>query len=618
MVLIFLGCVPQKKVSKPNVLWLVVEDMSPYLSFYGNTFTHTPTLDSLARKSIIFDNAHSNGAQCSPARSTLISGIYAPMLGTDWHRLARPVPQEFYYPLYLKKAGFYTTNNSKTDYNDSNRPKNVWDLSKKGATYVGRTDTSKPFFSVMNYGGTHTSRIATRDTLGRSPRRIHPDSVIVPDYLPDIPEVRNDLAWHYDSVSEMDQWVKEKLEELKDSGELENTIIFFYSDHGGCLPRAKAFTYEVGTKVPLLVHFPEKFKHLANGKTTGRDDRLVGFVDFAPTIFNLLDIEIPDFMMGRPFLGKNQPKPKNTLFTYRTNQEQNYIPSRALSDGKYRLIWNFNTAYPNGARQSYQWQMPSYQGWDKAFLEKRTDSLESVFWKPMQPFEFYDTENDFYESKNLINAPEHKVKIDEMKEELLALMKQEKDLGLYPWSIRKKEDSIPFYHYVRRTDQDVEAVIDAAVLASTATINELQALIENIQSDEDAIRYWGVLGVLALYEHGQLEEIPNEITTVFEEDSETEIRLIAAELLVKGKGDKNALNFILEQVKANYFIAFSVLQNLGSHAKPIEKELLELEDNPKLKQFYIRSALINTGYYQYDDLYRDKKDINLGYQEPKS
>ncbi len=617
--LLVVSCSKQEKLQRPNVLWLVVEDMSPYLSFYGNGHTHTPTLDSLAKKSIIFDKAYANGAQCSPARSTLISGIYAPMLATDWHRERRPVPKEFYYPIYLKRAGYYTSNNSKTDYNDSNRPKNLWDASKKGATYLNRSDRTQPFFSVFNYNGTHTKRIATRDTVDRNPRTIHPDSIDLPAYLPDLPEIRDDIAWHYDSVSKMDGWVKRRLRELKNSGELENTIIFFYSDHGGCLPRAKAFVYEVGTQVPLLVHFPDKFKHLAGVKTVGHDNRLVGFVDFAPTIFNLLDIEIPDFMMGQPFLGKNLPEPKKELFMYRANQERNFIPSRALTDGKYRLIWNFNTAYPNGTRQSYQWQMPSYQAWDMAYLEGGTDSLQSVFWKPMQPFEFYDTENDPYEVKNLIDAPEHQEKIGRMKANLLHFMKSKRDLGLYPWSMRRKEDSIPFYNYARNTDQDVAAVIDAAALASTATQIDLPKLVELMENGDAALRYWGVLGILQLFQHGRLPQPPIvEITSIFKNsDEEIESRLLAAELLVKHNNDQDALNYILLEVKNNHFTAFSVLQNLGNKAKPIEKELLLLEDHPKLNQFYIRSALINTGYYGYQGLF-PKKGENVGYQKTKS
>ncbi|MEM1135376.1 MAG: sulfatase [Bacteroidota bacterium] len=590
---------------RPNVLWLVVEDMSPYLSFYGNKYTHTPTLDALAKKSIIFEKAYSNGAQCSPARSTLISSIYAPMLATDWHREKRAVPEEYYYPIYLRQAGYYCTNNSKTDYNSSNQPNNIWNESNKKATYLNRPDKNKPFFAVYNYNGTHTQRIATRNTKDRTPRIIDPSSIKLPAYLPDLPAIRDDIAWHYDSVNEMDNWIKARLEELRRSGEAENTIVFFYSDHGGCLPRAKAFVYEVGTKVPLLVHFPDKLKSLAGVEIPSKDNRLVGFVDFAPTLFNLLSIDIPDFMMGQPFLGKNLPIPKKEIFLYRTNQEQNFIPSRALTDGRYRFIWNFNTAYPNGTRQSYQWQMPSYQAWNQAFIEGKTDSIQEIFWKPMEPFEFYDTKNDPYETNNLINASEYQEKINLMRQQLLSFMKKNKDLGLYPWSMRRKEESIPFYEYVRNTNQDVNAVIDAAVISSTAKVKDLQKLEQVMQSENPAVRYWGALGILQLLERRELQNIPEVVLSLFEDkNEETEVRLICAEILVKAQKNSIALDFILEAVESNYYIAFSVLQNLGDLAKPIEKNLIDLLHEPELKKFYIRSALINTGYYQYDVLYK--------------
>ena len=340
------SCKSQKKLQKPNILWLVVEDMSPFLSMYGNKFTTTPNIDDFAKNSIVFKNAFSNGAQCSPARSTLISSVYAPMLATDWHREKRAVPEEFYFTKYLKEAGYYCTNNSKRDYNANNTPKRIWSKSSKKASYLNRKEKDKPFFAVFNYNGTHTKRIATKNTKNRSPRTFTLDSITIPPYLPNVPEIRDDIAWYYDAVNEMDLWVKKKLDELKESGEAENTIVFFYSDHGGCLPRGKAYLYDTGTRVPLIVHFPEKYKHLAKIKNPSTNKNLVGFVDFAPTVFNLLGIKKPDFMMGTPFLGDNLPKPKSELFLYRANQEQNFIPSRAITDGRYKLIWNFNMDIP--------------------------------------------------------------------------------------------------------------------------------------------------------------------------------------------------------------------------------------------------------------------------------
>ncbi|MCM4155799.1 sulfatase [Gramella sp. AN32] len=596
--------IAKREPEKPNFLWLVVEDMSPFLSMYSNKYTTTPTLDSLAQQGLVFTHAYSNGAQCSPARSTLISGIYAPMLATDWHRQKRPVPQEFYYPKYLKDAGYYATNNSKEDYNASNRPDNIWTESSRKATYLNRENKEQPFFAVFNYNGTHTQRVATRDTTGRKPRTIALDSVDIPPYLPDESLIRNDIAWYYDSINEMDLWVKKQLDELRASGELENTIIFFYSDHGGCLPRGKAYVYDTGTHVPLIVNAPEKYQDMLNVKYPGRDDRLVGFADFAPTIFNLAGIQKPDFMMGQPFLGSNQPEPNDYIFTFRANQEQSFIPSRSLTDGRYRLIWNFNSAYPNGTRQSYQWQMPSYQGWDHAYIDGKTNTMQSEFWEPTTALQFFDTENDPWEVNNLIGNPDYQDKITAMKTKLISFMKENKDLGLYPWSMRRSERKQPFYDYVRETNQPVEMVIEAAAFASTATAEDLPQLKAMFKDTEPAVRYWASIGILQLEERDLLKSIPKEVYQNFNNSEENkEVRLLSAEILVKAEDSREALQYVLEEVKNDYFIAYATLQNLGEEVKPIEEELLALSEKKGINQFYIRSALINSGYLPYSAIW---------------
>ncbi|MAZ28222.1 MAG: hypothetical protein CL868_14250 [Cytophagaceae bacterium] len=612
VMLLFAGC--KNKVSdynttesseKPNILWLVVEDMSPFLKSYGNEFTTTPTIDSLAREGVVFTNAFSNGAQCSPARSTLISGIYAPFLATDWHRQKRAVPQELYFSKILKDAGYYTTNNHKEDYNANNVPDGIWDDSSKGASYLNRKDKDQPFFSIYNYYGTHTNRIATRIVNGRKKRTIALDSVVLPPYLPDNTLIRDDLAWYYDAVNIMDGWIKERLDELRKSGELENTIIFFYSDHGGCLPRGKAYVYDTGTRVPLIVNAPKKYRDLLGIKTPSRDDKLVGFVDFAPTVLNLAGIEKPNFMMGQAFLGHDMPAPKKEVFLYRANQGNTYIPSRAMTDGRYKLIWNFNSAYPNGSRQDYQWQMPSYQGWELEYRNGNTNETQSKFWELASPLQFFDTQKDPYEVHNLIDDPTYTDRIEDMKKTLLSFMKDNKDLGLYPYTMRRREENQPFHDYVRETNQPVEAVVDAAAFASTAKAQDVEQLKKMLSNDEPAIRYWSTIGILQLLERGEIQEIPSAIHKNFKDPNENiEVRLLSAETLVKGEDDKEALQFILDKVKSNEFIAYAVLQSLGEKAKPIERDLVQLLDKEKTNQFFIRGALINTGYLPYEELWK--------------
>lgn len=611
VILISNSCSKNKEEAKPNILWLVVEDMSPLLKVYGDATATTPTLNKLAKEGVVFTNAFSNGAQCSPARSTLISSIYAPMLATDFHREKRAVPNNFYFPKILKENGYYCTNNSKTDYNAKNYPKDIWSESNKKASYRNRKNKSQPFFSIFNYGGTHTKRVATRNVNNRFPRTVKPKDIKLPPYLPDVPEIKNDIAWYYDAVSKMDLWVKKKLEELEKSGEAENTIVFFYSDHGGCLPRGKAYLYDTGTRVPLIVRFPKKYKHLAKTTTENKNENLVGFVDFAPTLLNIIDVKKPEYMMGQPFLGKDVPESKKELFLYRANQEQNFIPSRAITDGRYKLIWNFNSAYPNGTRQSYQWQMPSYQAWDNANIEGNATPLQKRFWKPTPALQFFDTKNDPYEIYNLANEIKHYKRVTKMKNKLLKLMKQEKDLGLYPWSMRRKEDSISFYNYIRTTNQPVENVIDAAAFSSDATLEDLVKIKKLLSSKEPAIRYWATIGVLQMIKRNFIKEVPKEIITNFNNKKEnTEVRLMSAEAMINSNTNKKeALQFVLNQVQANYFIAYATLQNLGELVKPIENELIDLRKNKKLNQFYIKSALINTGYLPYKYLWNSNTNL---------
>ncbi|HXH98760.1 MAG TPA: sulfatase [Sphingobacteriaceae bacterium] len=286
---------------RPNILWLVTEDMSPYLSCYGNKLIKTPNLDKLAEGGIRFTKAHSNSVQCSPSRSTLITGIYAVSLGTDMHRAQRPVNDAYYFPIYLINAGYYTTNNNKQDYNNEKTPATVWNVSNGKANYFDRPDKKQPFFAVYNQGITHMTRVISPLDERKGSREVRMEDVQVPPYIPDLPEVRNDISWNMGAVVMMDNWVGKMIEELKAKGEYENTIIFFFSDHGGTVPRGKAYVYESGTHIPFIVSFPPKWKHLAATSVPSVSDRLVSFRDFGPTVLSLAGAKIPAFMEGKPF-----------------------------------------------------------------------------------------------------------------------------------------------------------------------------------------------------------------------------------------------------------------------------------------------------------------------------
>lgn len=595
---------------KPNILWLVTEDMSPYLSCYGNKMVKTPNLDKLAAGGIRFTQAHSNSVQCSPSRSTLISGIYAISLGTDMHRAPRPMKDEFYFPIYLRNAGYYCVNNPKQDYNNEKTPANVWDVSNNKADYRQRPDKSKPFFAQYNQGITHMTRVISPLDERKGPRAVAMKDVVVPAYIPDLPEVRNDISWNMGAVAMMDDWVGKQIEQLKAAGEYENTIIFFFSDHGGTVPRGKAYVYESGTHIPLIVSFPPKWKHLAASLVPQVNSKLVSFVDFGPTVLSLAGLPVPEFMHGKPFFteaaNKKENQAKYTL-TFRANQSASYAPSRAITDGRYKLIWNFQSGYPNGTRQDYQWQMPAQQAWDLANKEgKLKEPIYKRFWEPVVQFELFDLEKDSMEVNNLVANKNYSKIFETLKGVLKNELYTQKDVGLMPPgyrnSIKKQGD---LYTLTRNGKININPVINAAIIASERRSENLPQLLKFLKNADPSVQYWGASGLCGLAKVGKVKSLPAEATAVFKaRNLIEEVNCMLAEAMIYTSGSTEALNYLAKQA-ATSSTAAATLQNVGNKAKPVAEQVKKMLDDPKVKnKFYLRSVLINCDVLPYSDLYK--------------
>lgn len=609
--IILLLSFPAMAQERPNFLWLVTEDMSPYLSCYGNKMISTPNLDQLAKQGIRFTQAHSNGVQCSPSRSTLISGIYATRLGTDIHREKRPVNDSFYFPIYLRKAGYYCTNNSKEDYNSLKTPAAVWDESSKNANYFNRKNKNQPFFAVYNQMITHMTRVATRTTEGRNKRTVALKDVEVPGYIPDLPEVRDDISWNMGAVELMDQWVGDMIAKLKAEGEYDNTIIFFYSDHGGTVPRGKAFVYETGGLVPLIVFFPPKWKHLAGMAQPCVTNRLVSFVDFAPTILTLVAEKIPSFMTGKPFFTKVGQQKENIcdfVISFTANQGITFEPARSINDGKFHLIWNFQGAYPNGARQSYQWQMPAQMAWDKAFREgKLTTDPHKKFWLPAPAFELYDISNDSMEINDLSNIPAYAKELKRLKQLLINELHEQKDIGFIPPEHRKAlQKDGDLYTLFRKNGKEVDRIIDAAALASEKNPDNLRKLIAYLSDKNPIIQYWGASGLCGLAKVGLISALPTEVQVSFSDSTViAEAKCLLAEAMVYKGDSKTGLAYLAAETEKNFSPAVASLQNIGKLASPAVSRIKEfIADKGIINKFYLTSVLINCGELPYTDLYK--------------
>jgi hypothetical protein len=540
--------------------------------------------------------------------------MYAPMLGTDIHREARAVPPKFYFPRLLRQAGYFTTNNTKRDYNDSNIPTEVSDKSTKKPHYNDRPEPEQPFFAVFNLGTTHMSRLTKTPIAKRTGRITDPAAVTIPPYITDLPEVRDDIAWHLDAVAEMDTWVGEQLAELKTSGQADNTIVFFFSDHGGCIPRGKAYTYETGGRVPFIVYVPPAYRDLAypggQPKTT---DRLVAFADFAPTLLNLAGIPAPTTMIGQPFLGPNSDTADNIakdVFLFRANQAEVYAPSRALVEERYKIIANYQSAYPDGTPQAFQWQMPAQRAWQKSWMTGGGTELTNRFWQLNSPFELYDVMTDPDEVNNLIDVPEFAGEAERMKTKLSAHLRTIKDLGFLPPGMRAPRDPKPLYDRVREENRDINAIITAAELSMLSDSTSVDKTTALLSAKDPAIRYWGAAGLAGLARRNGGKSLTVALKQYLATEQEPEVRALLAEASVYA-GQATGYKVLLAEAKNNNTAAFSSLQNLGKLAAPLNDELIAIyPDVRPAFRFHIRSALINSGRLPYEALMQKEPDFS--------
>ncbi|MCH5374871.1 MAG: sulfatase, partial [Planctomycetes bacterium] len=266
-----LAAAPSSDGDRPNVLWITTEDLSPVLGCCGDEYAVTPNLDRFAQQGVRYTHAFAMASVCTPARSCLITGVYSSSLGTQHLRGEQPLASSVHcYPEFLRQAGYYCTNNVKEDYNFTT-PKAAWDESSNKAHWRNRRP-GQPFFAIFNLMTTHQSRIRFSESdFAELTSRIEPgqrhDPALapLPPYYPDTPVVRRDVARLYDLVTAMDLQVQDLLDQLQEDGLADDTIVFFYSDHGTGMPRHKRWLYDSGTRVPLIIRFPKKYQHLAPG-----------------------------------------------------------------------------------------------------------------------------------------------------------------------------------------------------------------------------------------------------------------------------------------------------------------------------------------------------------------
>ena len=396
-VLVVLNACKSQVTEQPNIIWITSEDNSKhYLKLFDENGIETPNIESLAENGIVFDRAFSNAAVCSAARSTLISSSYGPRAASHYHRRIQEVPlpnNVAMFPAYLKKAGYYTANNAKEDYNFV-KGDSVWDMSSKKATWKNRKE-NQPFFYVYNIGTTHESRLHfSEEELKQGIEDNKNTEVFIQPNHPQTETFKYTNIHYRKKIVEMDNEVGEVLKKLKEDGLYKDSFIFYYGDHGGVLPDSKGYLTETGLHVPLVVHVPEKYKHLVNQKIGSRTNQFVSFVDFGATVLNLAGIEIPKAMDGKPFLGKNAVKNNDVTYSYADRFDEKYDMVRAVRKGKYKYVRNYMPFNFDGLMNQYRYKQLAYKEWAQLYKDNKLNKIQSQFFEPKQPEALYNVEED--------------------------------------------------------------------------------------------------------------------------------------------------------------------------------------------------------------------------------
>jgi arylsulfatase A-like enzyme len=433
---------PSVRQSRPNIVWISNEDMSPRLGVYGDSLARTPVLDRFAAQSIRFTHAFTTAPVCAPSRAAIITGMYQTAIGAQHMRTTEDrVPElpgpylavpPFYvkaFPEYLRAAGYYTTNRAKTDY-QFGVPFTIWDDLGPGAHWRNRRDRDQPFFSVFNIEVTHESQIFPTSPARKSkPLVTNPAAIQVPPYYPDTPAIREELARMYDNIADMDSQVGAILKQLDEDGLTDNTIVFYWSDHGDGVPRSKRSLYDSGLRVPLMVRLPKRFMA---GTTPGSvNDQLVSAIDLAPTVLALAGVEIPTHLHGRVLVGPRAAGTPEFVFAARDRMDIEYDMMRSVRDRRFLYIRNFEPELPYAGHIIYRNQSAIMQEWLRLQAERSLVGSPALWMRNNRPAEeLYDTVADPHQIRNLSAEPAHRPTLERMRQAVAGWMTRIGDQGL--------------------------------------------------------------------------------------------------------------------------------------------------------------------------------------------
>ena len=592
-----------KKLSQPNIVWIVSEDNSPFIGCYGDTIAITPNIDRLAEEGILFENAFANAPVCAPSRSTLITGMYPTTLGSQHMRSNVKVPENVkFFPRYLKDAGYYTTLRIKRDYNipkqDGTWDKdNFWHMKD---ALEGKED-DQPFFMFYNTWMTHEGKVQDESSLPdyfkstfendsnvnttlQSFTNFNSQTVIIPEYQPDIPEMRDAWALYYKAMQMMDYEVGRIIQYLKDNNLIENTIIIYSSDHGGVLGRSKRFNYESGLHIPMIVWAPGKYKNVVANINEKRTNRMVSFVDMAPTILSLAGIEKPDYMHGKAFLGVNAQHEDTIAYGFRGRMDEAYDIVRTVRTKQYRYIRNYMPYRPNGQHLEFLWKAKSIEAWEDHYKNGLCNDMQSAFFEPRPPEELYDIVSDPDNIHNLANSTEYSTTLTQLRDINRNLIRKYSDTGFIPegefWQ-RSNKGAIAYKEIIDTDKDELIAAINAAEKATLyPNLEDIKLMLESKYS---TVRFWGATGCIILEDEAmslkaQLIHLLN--------DNSGDVAVTSAEALYLLGDKKLAIKSLYKALDSeNIYVQLRALNIVANRKISDEKLILKIESMDKSNQY---------------------------------
>lgn len=561
--------------ARPHILWLVAEDCTTTFGCYGDTVARTPAIDALAARGVVFDRCFTQPV-CAPSRFALATGLHPAACGPAHHMRAQgKVPAGLKpFPQRLREAGYFTTNAAKTDYNAPLDADAMWDANGPRAHYGQRPDAARPFFAVFNLGVTHESCLFPEAGPRLTFPPTDPAALPLPAYQPDVPAIRADRARHYDCIALLDRQVAEHLAALEDAGLADDTIVFFFADNGGVTPRSKRFLEASGSRVPLVVFFPPKWRHLAPAAAGVRVTDPVSFVDFSATVLALAGLPRPDGMHGGPFAGpKDVIERREFAFASRDRMDERYDVSRAVIDRRWLYIRHFRPDLPYVEPLSYPFRARGYQAWATAARAGRMTPAAAAFWGAKPPEELYDLVADPDNVVNLAADPAHRDALERMRAALRRHAVEIVDNGFVP-----EGSALEGYDASRAPGGlAVERVYDLAVQAAAGDPANGAALVAALGDSCEPVRWWAAQGCTVLaHRRRPAADDAAALETALETalaDPSGPVRVAAAEALAT-LGRSDAALPVLEAAVADVtrpwtaLQAGNVLDRIGAAGRP--------------------------------------------------